>query len=80
MDLLFFIILVRQYRDEDHTSGRSDSSLDGVLVQQTVPCITFTCFIHTRYCTYQCLHVHAKELREGRGYGGFEEIYMKKGV
>lgn len=46
MDLNFFIILVRQHRDEDHTSGRSDSSLDGVLVQQTVPCITFTCFIH----------------------------------
>lgn len=32
MDLNFFIILVSQYRDEDHTRGHSDSSLDGVLV------------------------------------------------
>lgn len=71
MDLIFFIILVRQYRDEDHTSGRSDSSLDGVL---------YYLYLLYTYCTYKCLHVHAKELGEGRGYGGFEEIYMKKGV
>lgn len=65
-------ILIRQYRDEEHTSRHSDSSL----VLETGSRRTFTGFI---YCTYHALNVHTNELGGGEGYSGFEEIYIKEG-
>lgn len=64
-------ILIRQYRDEEHTSRHSDSSL----VLETGSRRTFTGFI---YCTYHALNVHTNELGEGRGIVDLRKYILKR--